>query len=169
MGESASAADAGVDSTARTEQKRHNERLYLAWWGWPLPLIAAGLLAAEVHMGYPGVRAWLPYLILVPLMAGWMFLLGRSRVTITGSRLVVGKANLPLEFVGQVDIIDKAHKRKALGPELDPTAFVLHRGWIGPVVRVHLTDPDDPTPYWIFSTRKPEAVAGLLRDSPATR
>ncbi|TVT15872.1 DUF3093 domain-containing protein [Amycolatopsis acidiphila] len=163
MGDSASAAGARVDRTGQTDRKRHSERLYLAWWGWPLPLIAAGLLAAEIHMGYPGVRAWLPYLILIPLMAGWLLLLGRSKVEITGEELLVGNARLPLRFVGEVEVIAKDRKRKALGPELDPAAFVLHRGWVGPIVRVRLTDPDDPTPYWVFSTRKPAAVAELLR------
>lgn len=142
---------------------RHSERLYVAWWGWPLPLIAAGLIAAEVHMGYPGVRGWLPYVVFVPLMVLWLLLMGRTKVTVTGDELRVGKARLPLEFVGEVEIVGKDHKRKALGPELDPAAFVVHRGWVGPLLRVHLTDPADPTPYWIFSTRKPEAVAELLR------
>ena len=135
----------------------------MSWWGWPLPLLAAGLIAAEIHMGYPGVRAWLPYLILIPLMAAWLLLMSRTRVAVLGDELWVGKAHLPLKFAGEVEVITKDHKRKALGPELDPAAFVVHRGWVGPLVRVHLTDPEDPTPYWIFSTRKPEAMARLLR------
>jgi DUF3093 family protein len=145
------------------DPKWHSERLYVPWWGWPLPMIAAGLLAAEIHMGYPGVRAWLPYLLLVPLMAAWLLGLGRTRVEVTEDELRAGKAHLPLRFVGEVEIIDREHKRKALGPELDPAAFVIHRGWVGPVVQVQLTDPQDPTPYWVVSTRKPETVARLLR------
>ncbi|MGH8922343.1 MAG: DUF3093 family protein, partial [Actinomycetes bacterium] len=34
-----------------------DERLTVPWWWWPLGLGIAALLAAEVHMGYPGVRA----------------------------------------------------------------------------------------------------------------
>jgi len=45
------------------------ERLYVTPWFWLLLLLAAGLLAAEVHMGFPGVRSWLPYVIL-PIYAG---------------------------------------------------------------------------------------------------
>lgn len=152
-----------MDGAGQQVRKRHSERLYVPWYGWPLPLIAAGLLAAEIHMGYPGVLAWLPYLVLVPLMAAWLLLLGRAKVAVTDEELLVGKARLPLRFVGEVEVIGKDRKRKALGPELDPAAFVVHRGWVGPIVRVRLTDPDDPTPYWVFSTRKPEAVAELLR------
>ncbi|HVW43392.1 MAG TPA: DUF3093 domain-containing protein [Amycolatopsis sp.] len=165
MGENATTADVPVKAAA----VRHSERLYVAWWGWPLPMVAAGLIAAEIHMGYPGVRAWLPYLILLPLMAAWLLMMSRMRIAVTDDELLVGKARLPRTFVGEVEVVAKEHKRKALGPELDPAAFVVHRGWVGPLVRVHLTDPQDPTPYWIFSTRKPEALAGLLRrhSSPA--
>ncbi|HJQ47760.1 MAG TPA: DUF3093 domain-containing protein [Amycolatopsis sp.] len=159
MGDNATTADGPVQAAV----VHHSERLYVSWWGWPLPLLAAGLIAAEIHMGYPGVRAWLPYLILIPLMAAWLLLMSRTRVAVLGDELWVGKAHLPLKFAGEVEVITKDHKRKALGPELDPAAFVVHRGWVGPLVRVHLTDPEDPTPYWIFSTRKPEAMARLLR------
>lgn len=120
-------------------------------------------MAATIHLGYPGLRAWLPYAVLLPLMAALLIQLGRAKIEVTDDELRVGKAVLPLRFVGQVDVIGKEAKRKALGPELDPAAFVLHRGWVGPVLRVHLTDPDDPTPYWVFSTRKPEKLAAVLR------
>ncbi|WP_158891933.1 DUF3093 domain-containing protein [Amycolatopsis anabasis] len=158
---------AGTAPTKGTATIRHSERLYVPWWGWPLPLIGAGLLAAEIHLGYPGVRAWLPYVILLPLMVALLLGMGRAKVRVADGELWVGDAHLPLRFVGEVEVIDRQHKRKALGPELDPAAFVLHRGWVGPALRVRLTDPDDPTPYWVFSTRKPEALAAVLRDRPA--
>ncbi|WP_425458525.1 DUF3093 domain-containing protein [Amycolatopsis rhizosphaerae] len=163
MAESASTAGAPVNQDRGADRTLHAERLYVPWWGWPLPLLAAVLLAAEVHMGYPGVRAWLPYVVLVPLMIAWLVSMSRTKVEVTETELRVGKAHLPLRFAGEAEVIGRDRKRKALGPELDPAAFVVHRGWVGPVVRVHLTDPDDPTPYWVFSTRKPEAVAALLR------
>ncbi|SFQ60871.1 Protein of unknown function [Amycolatopsis arida] len=121
-------------------------------------------------MGYPGVRAWLPYLIVLPVVVALLLALGRIKVEVrdTGEsgepELWVGDAHLPLRFVGEVDVIDRDRKRKALGPELDPAAFVVHRGWVGPVLRIHLTDPADPTPYWVISTRRPEQLAGLLRE-----
>ncbi|GLY69763.1 hypothetical protein Atai01_63820 [Amycolatopsis taiwanensis] len=120
-------------------------------------------MAATIHLGYPGLRGWLPYVVLIALMAALLVQFGRAKVEVTGDELRVGKAHLPLRFVGQVEVISKEAKRKALGPEFDPAAFMLHRGWVGPVVRVHLTDPDDPTPYWVFSTRKPEKLAEILR------
>jgi len=139
------------------------ERLSVSWWGWPLPLVAAGLLAAEIHMGYPGVRAWLPYVVLLPLTLFVMFWVGRGQLRVADGELWAGDAHLPVRFVGEIEVLGVHEKRPALGRDLDPAAYVLHRGWIPTALRVELTDPDDPTPYWIFSTRKPERLAELLR------
>jgi DUF3093 family protein len=133
------------------------------WLNWPLPLVGAALMAATVHLGYPGLRAWLPYVVLIALMIGLLVQLGRAKIEVADGELRVGKARLPLRFVGEVDVIGKDDKRKALGPDLDPAAYMLHRSWVGPVLRVRLTDPEDPTPYWIFSTRNPEKLARILR------
>ena len=79
--------------------------------------------------------------------------------------LRAGVAHLPVSLVGRVDVVTGEAKREALGPQLDPQAFVLHRPWVGPVVRIEVLDPDDPTPYWVISTRRPERASdrGALR------
>ena len=168
-GSSSAAAEHG-------QPRPFSERLYVAWWAWPLPLLAGGLLAASVHRGYPGIPTWLPYLILLSIAVYVLIALSRVKVSVTTAatatseepELHVGGAHLPLRFVGSVDVIGSAHKRKALGPELDPAAYVSHRGWIGPLVRVEVTDPADATPYWVFSTRRPEKLAAAL-GSASTR
>ena len=139
-----------------------DERLSVPPW-WYLPVIGvAVLLGAEVHMGYPGVRSWIGYAITVPLFLGALIWLGRTRVTVGGGQLQVGAAALPLRHIGRVEVVAKADKQAALGPELDPAAYVLHRAWVGPLVRLEITDPDDPTPYWIFSVRDPEHLLRAL-------
>lgn len=159
VSESSGAPGAAVNGAG----KRHSERLYVPWWDWALPLIGACLMAATIDLGYPGVGIWLPYAVLVPLTIALLIQLGRAKVEVTGGEFRAGKAHLPLRFVGEVEVIGKDRKRKALGPELDPAAYVVHRGWVGPVLRVRLTDPGDPTPYWVVSTRHPEQLAELLR------
>ncbi|MGQ0837931.1 DUF3093 domain-containing protein [Actinokineospora sp.] len=147
---------------------RYAERLYVTWYLWPLPLVAAGLLAAEVHMGYPGVRAWLPYVLILPLTLLLIVRFGRTRVAVAGGELWVADAHLPLAHAGAVEVFPAKGKRKALGPNLDPAAYVTHRGWVGPLVRVEVTDPADPTPYWLFSTRRPEELIAALRAEAPT-
>ncbi|MFI9006182.1 DUF3093 domain-containing protein [Actinosynnema sp. NPDC053489] len=153
-----------MSETAVTAPIAFRERLYVPWWGWPLPLAAAVLLAAEIHMGFPGVRSWLPYLVTVPLVVLLIVRMGSAKVEVSGGELRVGSAHVPLGLLGEVEVFDARGKRRAMGPELDPAAFVTHRGWVGPVVRVQLRDPADPTPYWLFSVRSAEELAALLRD-----
>jgi hypothetical protein len=33
---------------------------------------------------------------------------------------------------------------------------------VGPLLRIEVTDPDDPTPYWVISVREPEKLAAVL-------
>ena len=139
-----------------------DERLSVPWW-WYLPTVALGvLLGAEVHMGYPGLRSWLGYAVAVPLLVGALVALGRTRVQVVDGELRVGKAALALRHVGRADVVERRGKQAALGPELDPSAFVLHRGWVGRLVRVEVTDPADPTPYWVFSVRDPDGLISAL-------
>jgi hypothetical protein len=145
---------------------RFDERLSVPWW-WYVPTIGLGvLLGAEVHMGYPGLRSWIGYVVFVPLLVGAVTWLGRTRVTVTDTELRVGDAVLPLRQVGRVDVVAREDKQAALGPELDPSAHLVHRPWIGPVVRVEVTDPADPTPYWAFSVRHAERLVAILTNGP---
>jgi hypothetical protein len=139
------------------------ERLYLPWWHWPLPILGAGLLAAEVHMGYPGIRAWLPYVITIPLTVLLLWRFGSAKLVVRDGELWAGEAHLPLRFVGETRIVPPEMKRRVLGPGFDPAAFALTWGWIRPLVWIQLTDPDDPTPYWLVSTRSPEKLVAALR------
>jgi hypothetical protein len=154
-----------VTDTQASTATTYRERLYVTWYWWPLPLAAAGLLAAEVHLGYPGVRAWLPYVLLLPLTALLVWRAGSVTVRVQDGELWVGKAHLPLRFVGEVQVVSPKDKRRVLGPHLDPAAYLLHRGWIGPVVRLRQTDPEDPTPYWVISTRHPDRLVEALRSN----
>jgi hypothetical protein len=158
---------------AATSGPAFDERLSVPLW-WYLPAIGvAALLGAEIHMGYPGLRAWIGYAVTVPLVVLVLYRLGRTRIRVADGVLRVGDATLPLHRVGQVDVVPRERKQPALGPELDPTAHLVHRPWIGALVRVEVrpgadTGPEDPrdpgrAPYWIFSVRDPDALLTALR------
>lgn len=141
---------------------RFDERLSVPLW-WYLPALGvAVLLGAEVHMGYPGIRSWIGYAITIPVCIGALLWLGHLRVRVADGELRAGEARLALRHVGRVDVVQRKDKQEALGPQLDPAAHLVHRAWIGPVVRIEVTDPDDDTPYWIVSTRDPDALVAAL-------
>ncbi|RCW43987.1 DUF3093 family protein [Halopolyspora algeriensis] len=160
----ASGGTAGKPNKAG-ESFAFRERLYASWWTWPLPIAVAVLLAAEVHMGYPGVRAWLPYVVLVPAAVALLLWLSRTTIDITGEELAAGDARLSLRFIADAETVTAAEKRRALGPDLDPAAFIVHRPWVSTAVRIWLDDDNDPTPYWILSTRRPEELVTALTSS----
>lgn len=90
-------------------------------------------------------------------------LLSSPTVLLTDSELRVGPAHINREYIGAVSGFSGSHATNARGPGLDARAWLFLRGWINPVVRVDLSDPNDPTPYWLFSTRRPEELVAALR------
>ncbi|MFC0508695.1 DUF3093 domain-containing protein [Micromonospora costi] len=140
----------------------HSERLDLPWWLWLAGLAAAGLLAVEIWMGAPGVRAWLPFVVLVPVTVAGLWWLGRIRVAVRDGELRVDDARLPVRYVADVVPLDAAGRREVLGVGADPLAFVVQRPWVGGAVQVVLDDPADPTPFWVVSTRRPVELAEAI-------
>ena len=90
--------------------------------------------------------------------------LSSPKIELTATELRVGQAHIERRFIGPVSAYSGSHATNARGPGLDARAWLFLRGWINPVVRIDITDPDDPTPYWLFSTRNPEVLVAALRE-----
>jgi hypothetical protein len=146
---------------------RYRERLWVPWWWWPLGFGVAALLAAETNMGIGNIPPWLPFAVLAAVAVGVLLWLSRTEVAVTGAgeevELQAGAAHLPASVVARSAAVPRTAKSAALGRQLDPAAFVMHRPWVGPMVLIVLDDPEDPTPYWLISTRRPERVLAALR------
>jgi Protein of unknown function (DUF3093) len=146
---------------------RYRERLRVPWWWWPLAFGCAALIAHEVNMGVRSLPNWVSYAVLFTVAASTLLWLGRFEVRVTASadgvELWSGAAHLPTSVIARTAEVPQSAKSAALGRQLDPAAFVAHRAWIGPMMLVVLDDPDDPTPYWLVSTRHPEQVLAALR------
>lgn len=154
------------DTRATSQSVRYRERLWVPWWWWPPGLGLAVLIAVEIEMGVPGLPGWLPYALLLPVAVVVLLWLGRTEVRIVdgpdGTELWAGAAHVPVEVIARSAEVPRSAKSAALGRQLDPAAFVVHRAWVGPMVLVVLNDPDDPTPYWLISSRHPDRVLGAL-------
>ena len=155
---------------ATTQSVRYRERLRVPWWWWPPGLALAALIALEVNQGVPALPNWLPFAALLPVAAGVLLWLSKTEVRVVGAapggetELWAGAAHLPVGVISRSAEVPRSAKSAALGRQLDPAAFVVHRAWVGPMVLLVLDDPDDPTPYWLVSCRHPDRVLSALRD-----
>lgn len=149
---------------------RYRERLWVPWWWWPPGFGLAALIAFEVNLGVRSLPAWLPFVALFAVATTALLWLGRVEIRVTagsdgggGVEMWAGEAHLPVTVIARSAEIARSAKSAALGRQLDPAAYVLHRAWIGPMILLVLDDPDDPTPYWLVSCRHPERVLSALR------
>lgn len=133
-----------------------------AWW-YLVALFVAALLAAEFHITSVDLTDWIAFGTLLPLSVVIVWSLGRGRLEISGGELRIRGAHIPLRDISGAVALDALTLRRVIGREGDPAAFISIRSWIGPGVQLWLDDPEDPTPYWVVSSRRPQAVVDIVR------
>jgi hypothetical protein len=69
---------------------------------------------------------------------------------------------VPVTLVGTTTTYRGEDARWAKGRDLDARAFLVLRPDIVPALLITLTDADDPAPYWLVSTRRPEQLAEAI-------
>jgi hypothetical protein len=142
----------------------HDERLYVPWTWWPVLFSIVLFGALEVGSGFS-------FVVLIPIaifLFGFfivpLFLSGRQRVQLRDGVLIAGKEELPVMQVTSITALDRAETRLRLGPQADPAAHTVVRGWVGSSVMLRLANPD-PVPYWVVSTRRPEELVTAIKQS----
>jgi Protein of unknown function (DUF3093) len=160
------------DTRAAPQVLRYSERLRVPWWWWLPGMAVAALIALEVNQGVRALPNWVSFAVLLPVAAAVLLWLSKTEVRVVSGRagnpageteLWVGDAHLPVSVVARSAEVPRSAKSAALGRQLDPAAYVVHRAWVGPMVLVVLDDPDDPTPYWLVSCRHPDRLLSALR------
>lgn len=136
------------------------ERLWPGPLGWFCTLAAGGLLAAVFYPVSPTLAAVAG---VVTFVAALVFAVRTSpTVRVVDGELWAGRAHIPLGLLADAQALDREQTRQAIGPGYDPRAYVVLRGWVGTAVRVEVRDPQDPTPCWIISTRRPAELAAAI-------
>lgn len=140
----------------------YTERLRapVSWW-----LLGLGFTVSvgwAFYVATPVISTVVAVVVTGVIVGGWLFNLGRVEVRVDQQALYAGRAVLPLGNVGPVEALDRTTTRGALGAEADARAFLVTRAYLHEAVRVGVVDETDPTPYWLVSTRDPEALAASL-------
>lgn len=144
----------------------YTEKLWPNFWGW---IIVLGLSAAGILIFIP-ISPLAGYIAFFALLIVQSVILVASTPTInvTPDALQVGRAHIDREFVGEVTVYHGEEATAQRGIRLNGLAYLCIRGWIKPVVKIEITDPDDRTPYWLASSRNPEYLAAALNGTAQT-
>jgi hypothetical protein len=135
---------------------------------WPAPwlFISTALVIPASLLVFLPINQTVGTVVAIVLYLGCLglLILASPMIEVTGTDLVAGKARIPISAIGEVTAHRGESARMERGQRLDARAWLLIRGWVDPVVKVEVRDDADPTPYWLVSTRKPEAVIAALAE-----
>lgn len=140
----------------------YDERLGvpLRWWVQGTMLVASLWLAVVVAV--PGVVAWVVTIVAMGLLVLALVSFGSARVSVVDGEFRAGPAHIAVVHLGAVAPLDAETTRRTAGVDADPRAYLLLRPYLKRAVRVEITDPADPAPYWLVSTRHPDELAQAL-------
>ena len=139
----------------------------LRWWVQGTMFVASLWLA--VLAATPEAVAWSVTALAMAVMVAWFVGYGRPRVSVDGTTFRAGRAHIPLDLVGPVTALDADAVRRQAGVDADARAYLLLRPYLKRGVRVDIDDPADPTPYWLVSSRRPDALVSALEAGRASR
>ena len=79
-------------------------------------------------------------------------------VTVARRRLPGRPGPIARPHLGTATALDAESTRRIAGVDADARAYLLLRPYLKRAVRVEITDPADPAPYWLVSTRHPDEL-----------
>ncbi|MFF0340993.1 DUF3093 domain-containing protein [Kribbella sp. NPDC004875] len=139
---------------------RESLRVPVSWW-----IIAAAavvtlfvIVAVPVSVPAGAIVAGLAAVLLLLLFVRY----GGARVEVDDRHLRAGRAEIDRSYLGTVEALTGEQARLAFGRDCDPKAYLVLRSYLRGAVRVQITDPGDPTPYWVIATRHPDRLAAAL-------
>jgi hypothetical protein len=136
---------------------------------WPTPWIYIATLllvpASILVLAPVSLPAGIATGIILYLAAVGSLTLTAPLIEVRDGMLRAGRAAISLDQTGEAVPALDADARIERGTGLDARAFLVIRGWVQPVVRVPITDPADPAPYWLLSSRRPKELAAAINGS----
>lgn len=143
---------------------RYRERLTVpaAWW------LLSGLFALSLLLAfgfYLGPVWGVGVGVLSFLVAAAVFVAAAVEIVVTDTALRVGRANVERRYLGEVTALDPAATRRRGGPDADARAYLVLRPYVSTAVEIALLDDDDPAPYWLVASRRPQALAAALGEA----
>jgi hypothetical protein len=108
------------------------------------------------------IRIGLAVGVVVVITIWTLLILRAPTIELSQLELRVGRVGIFRNLIGEAEVISKDRIFLERGPNLDPGAHKVFQGSVKTAIKIAILDPEDPTPYWLISTRKPHKLAELL-------
>ncbi len=144
---------------------RYRERLWPQWWVWILVGALAAVLGTAYGAAYDALLGWAIFAVAALIGAAFLVLTAPA-VHVDGREISAGIARLPLEHVGDVQALDSTALTE-VRRRGDARAYLVLRPWSSSRgVQIEVRDDEDPHPYWLVSTRRPDQLVAVLTAGP---
>ncbi|QAY61305.1 DUF3093 domain-containing protein [Microbacterium protaetiae] len=149
-----------TDATS-TAHSAYRERLTPSLWAFVSAAVVAPM-AAMVFVPFDKTVALAAGVVVAVLVIA-LLIAAAPRVEVRGAELRAGRAHIPVAALGEAEPFAGEDARQLRGPGLQRDAWHLIRGGIDGLIQVPVTDPQDPTPVWVISSRTPDRLAAAIR------
>jgi hypothetical protein len=136
-------------------------------WASPAPYFVTALVVPASILVFAPISMLAGIIIAAVLYSACVLTLVLTApvIAVREGTLTAGRASIATVLVGDVEAFEGAEATLERGRRLDARAWLLIRGWIGPIVRIPIVDATDPAPYWLVSTRHPQKLAAAINGS----
>jgi len=133
---------------------------------WPFSVwFFLSIMCASIYLAIWAPLGQIPALVATILVVFGLVILGQkmqTTVLLQHETLYVNNAKIDLKFIKKVTALDKVKFKNLNGASADPAAFLATNFWTHTGVKVELKDKNDPTPYWLISSKRAEELAKKL-------
>ena len=150
-----------MSTSAHNSPVVFKERASWPIWLWAFLLFLSGSLSIAIWAALG--NTWAEVSMLTQLV-GLLFLSQSTplQIEVTADLLRVGPARIERKYISGVTSLTSEEMRILRGPKINTAAYMQIRFWISTGVKITISDPQDPTPYWLVSSKKARQLAGAL-------
>jgi hypothetical protein len=146
---------------------RFRERLTVPviWWVLASLFALSVLLAVGAYLG----PIWgVGTAAAAMLVAAAIFMSASILISVDAHELRVGRASIDHVYIANCRALDAEATRRLAGVDADARAHLVLRPYVKTAVEITLNDTDDPHPYWLVSTRRPQQLSAAQREASSS-
>ena len=135
------------------------------WWVLACLFSLSVLIAVGAYLGPAwGVGTSLATLLVAAAIFGSASIV----IRIDEQEIRVGRASIEHAYIAACRALSAEETRRRTGIEADARAHLVVRPYIKTAVEITLDDPEDPVPYWLVSTRRPQQLAAAMQGAASS-